>query len=146
MNWGYRIIFIYTAFVAGIVFMAVMSFRQPLDMDTENYYEAEKGQDDRMHQRMLGNTFIPLIKINNEQSTLSFELPTDITEKPNLQGQLKLTRPSDAKLDKTISFDKIELGVLSVDKSELKSGFWKYSLEWSHSFGHYLIEDTLIIK
>ena len=145
MNWGYRILIVYLLFVAGIVTMAVLSFRQPLDMENENYYEAEKGQDDRMEQRALGNAFRPLIRVRQEAEYLLFELPADITDKPNLEGVLKLTRPADAHLDHTVSFGEMENGVLSVEKSTLKPGFWKYSLEWSHPYGHYLVEDTLIL-
>ena len=145
MNWGYRIVVIYLLFVTGIVTMAVLCFQQSLDMENENYYEAEKDQDDRMRQRTMGNAFRPLIKIRQTDTELAFEFPNDITEKPDLEGGLKLTRPSDAKLDQKIMFDKIHDNELAIDKSTLKTGFWKYTLEWSHPYGHYLIEDTLVI-
>jgi hypothetical protein len=145
MNWGYRIVIIYLLFVSGIVTMAVLSFRQPLDMENENYYEAEKDQDNRMQQRVMGNAFKCLIKIEQTRSSLLFILPNDIIEKPALKGGLKLTRPSDADLDKTIPFDSLEKNTLYIDKNTLKTGLWKYALEWSHAYGHYLIEDTLVI-
>lgn len=145
MNWGYRILTVYLLFVAGIVTMAVLSFGQPLDMENENYYEAEKEQDDRMQQRRLGNAFRPLIRVRQTAKDVSFGLPADITEKPGLEGILKLTRPADAHLDRTFSFDQIQNGAISVEKSVLKPGFWKYSLEWSHRYGHYLVEDTLML-
>lgn len=137
---------VYLLFVGGIVTMAVLSFGQPLDMENENYYEAEKEQDARMRQRLMGNAFRPLIHIGQDTQGLRFDLPADITEKPQLQGMLKLTRPADAKLDLTVSFDEIKDGRLTVEKIRLKSGFWKYALEWSHAYGHYLVEDTLTIR
>jgi nitrogen fixation protein FixH len=146
MNWGYRIILVYLIFISGIVAMAVVSFQQPLELETENYYEAEKEQNDRMNQRVLGNAFRPLIKIEQDREQLRFLLPADITEKPELWGELRLIRPSDKSLDRTISFDALNNGVLAAEKRDLKFGFWKYALEWKNPFGHYLIEDTLRIN
>lgn len=136
---------VYLLFVAGIVTMAVLSFGQPLDMENENYYEAEKEQDARMQQRALGKTFKPLIKVEESAQNLLFRLPADMTEKPGLEGTLRWFRPSDAKLDFTVSFGEIRNGNLSVDKQRLKPGYWKYALEWSHAHGHYLLEDTLTV-
>lgn len=146
MNWGLRLMVVYLLFVGGIISMAVLSFRQPLDMENENYYEAEKEQDARMQQRALGNTFRPLIRVRQEPDRLLFDLPQDITDKPDLEGTLRMTRPSDARLDVSVSFSEIENNVLSVHKSKLKTGYWKYALEWSHAYGHYLLEDTLTIR
>ena len=64
MNWGYRILTVYLLFVGGIVTLAVLSFQQTLDLETEDYYEAEKLQDSKMEQRKLGQTYKHLIKIN----------------------------------------------------------------------------------
>lgn len=146
MNWGYKILLVYSLFVTGIISMAVMSSRQTLDMENENYYEAEKDQDNRMQQRTMGRAFKPLIQITQTGEKISFLLPDDITKKQDLKGILKFTRPSDATLDKSILFTEIHDNELSVAKNDLKYGFWKYSLEWSTAYGHYLIEDTLTIQ
>ncbi len=146
MHWGYRIILVYLVFISGIVAMAVVSFQQPLDLETENYYEAEKEQNDRMNQRMLGNAFRPLIRIEQNAGQLKFILPSDITDKPGLNGELRLMRPSDKALDRSLSFQELNKGVLYIEKSTIKPGFWKYALEWETSFGHYLVEDTLRIN
>lgn len=146
MNWGYKIITVYTLFVAGIVTMAVLSFKQPINLENENYYEAEKDQDDKMRQRTMGNAFRPLIKIEQNEESVDFVLPNEIVSKPSLQGVLKLTRPSDANLDKSFSFTAIENNALHIEKSTIKTGYWKYALEWQTAFGHYLVEDTLIVK
>jgi hypothetical protein len=146
MHWGYRIILVYVVFITGIVAMAVVSFQQPLDLETENYYEAEKEQNERMNQRALGNAFRPLIRIEQDAEQLKFILPSDIIEKPELIGELRLFRPSDKSLDKTVSFQELKGPLLALEKSEIKAGFWKYALEWETPFGHYLVEDTLRIN
>lgn len=145
MNWGYRILTVYLLFVGGIVTLAVLSFQQTLDLETEDYYEAEKLQDSKMEQRKLGQTYKHLIKINQGTDSLVFVLPPDITEKPKLEGELRLIRPSDKKLDRNISFEQLQNGSIGVQKSDLAMGHWKYALEWQHAFGHFLIEDTLVI-
>ncbi|MCG9910106.1 MAG: FixH family protein [Flavobacteriales bacterium] len=145
MNWGYRIVIVYLLFVAGIVSLAVMSFQQTLDLETENYYEAEKMQDERMHQRELGSTYKRLIKINQDNEAVQFILPSDIYEKPGLKGEIRFLRPSDASLDKNFPFENSANGEISIAKNDLKFGFWKYAIEWEHAFGHYLIEDTLTL-
>lgn len=145
MNWGYRIMLVYMLFVAGIVTMAILSFKHPLDMENENYYEAEKQQDEKMRQRKMGNAFRPLIKISQDSNALVFLLPNEITEKQDVQGSLKFMRPADAKQDFSKSFDELKDEGLYMDKKEMEKGFWKYSLEWSHAFGHYLVEDTLTV-
>ena len=145
MNWGYRLMFVYLLFVGGMITMAVLSFRQPLDMENENYYEAEKEQDARMQQRESGKAFRPLIGLEENAGSLVFDLPAEIAEKPGLQGSLAWSRPADAKLDFTVPLDEIKDGSLSTDKTRLKPGYWKYALEWWHASGHYLIEDTVTV-
>lgn len=137
---------VYLLFVGAMVTMAVFSFRQPIDMENENYYEAEKEQDARMQQRLSGNTFRPLLRVEQTPATLCFVLPADIWDKPQLQGTLTLIRPSDARLDQTVSFGEMQNGYLCVEKELLKPGYWRYALEWSHAYGHYLIEDSLTIR
>lgn len=143
MNWGYRILCVYLLFVGGIVTMAVLSFRHPLDMENENYYEAEKQQDAKMEQRKLGNAFRPLIQIHQDERELVFTLPSDITDKQNVEGILRFMRPSDAHQDFYKTFEEMQDGALHIEKKKVEKGFWKYALEWSHAYGHYLIEDTL---
>ena len=146
MHWGYRIILVYLIFISGILAMAVVSFQQPLELETENYYEAEKEQNDRMNQRMLGNAFRPLIRIEQNAGQFQFILPSEITDKPGLRGELRLMRPSDKALDQSHSFEQLNGSVLQINKGQIKPGFWKYALEWETSFGHYLVEDTLRIN
>jgi hypothetical protein len=40
ISWGYKIFMMYTAFAAGILFLAYKASQQKYDLVTENYYDA----------------------------------------------------------------------------------------------------------
>ncbi|MGZ3924896.1 MAG: FixH family protein, partial [Flavisolibacter sp.] len=53
ISWGHRILFVYLAFVAGILFLVYKANQEKFDLVTPNYYDAElkfqKVIDDRQH-------------------------------------------------------------------------------------------------
>ncbi len=57
-NWGYKILFVYLAFVAGIVFLAIKASTQKFDLVQQDYYADElKYQniiDARAHAKLEG--------------------------------------------------------------------------------------------
>ncbi len=40
-NWGYKIVLVYSVFVAGILYLVVQSSRQQMDLVTDDYYAQE---------------------------------------------------------------------------------------------------------
>ena len=41
LSWGYKIMFVYTAFVAGIGFLAFKANNEKFDLVTKDYYDQE---------------------------------------------------------------------------------------------------------
>ena len=48
MNWGYKILFVYIAFVAGILAMVFGSSSQKVDLVTPDYYAKELKYQDKI--------------------------------------------------------------------------------------------------
>ena len=48
MNWGYKILFVYIAFIAGILLMVFKSSTQKRDLVTADYYAKELKYQERI--------------------------------------------------------------------------------------------------
>ncbi|MBL0356996.1 MAG: FixH family protein [Chitinophagaceae bacterium] len=103
MNWGYKILFVYLAFVAGIVVMVFKSSSQKIDLVTEDYYAKELKYQDRIDAINRSNALSAPVKyeVVNQQMIISF--PKEFAEK-KISVTVVLYCPSDDRKDITKEF------------------------------------------
>jgi len=98
-NFGHKITLAFTIFAAMMIFMVVKSFRENIDLVTNDYYQEELDFQNHIEKKKnavkLGNPFSAFlipdginILFNEDYNPL------------NLTGQIHLYRPSDAAFDK----------------------------------------------
>ena len=128
ISWGHKILFVYLAFVAGILFLVYKANQEKFDLVTPNYYDAElkfqKVIDDRQNVSEL--TAPP--KITHSVNSVGIQLPGEFLNK-EVKGQLYLYRPSDASKDLTMDFSTTKSFIeLSLNKD--LSGVYEAKLSW----------------
>lgn len=104
INWGHKIIFIYAAFVVGILFMVYKSSQQKFDLVEKDYYAAELKYQDVIdasaRAKTLGGDFI--VKYESDSIKLILPIPFNGV---NIKGKAQLYFAADKQQDKTYRFE-----------------------------------------
>jgi len=98
MNWGYKIIAVYAVFVAGMLFLAYQSFRQNIELVTEDYYAKELVYQQRIDQTKRAGLLSAPVNITVASQELSIIFPKDFISK-KITGDVTLYCPFDKKKD-----------------------------------------------
>ncbi|MFN8152958.1 MAG: FixH family protein [Bacteroidia bacterium] len=146
INWGYKILILYTAFIAGILFLVYKCSQQDVDLVSENYYERELKFQDQINRTnnvaMTGNTIKAEIKESEKQLLLTF--PSSVSGK-KISGEIHMFRPDNSKLDLKIPVD-ITAGLQYIDISKMAKGFWRMQVSWQINEMPLYQEEKIFIK
>jgi len=128
ISWGYKILFVYLAFVIGIMFLAYKANQEKFDLVTDNYYDAELKYQDVINQKQRVAELSALPVITHSTNSVSIELPQEFLNR-NVKGELYLYRPSDATKDIRKNFSTENCSArISMDNT--LSGAYEVKLSW----------------
>jgi nitrogen fixation protein FixH len=131
ISWGYKILFVYLAFVIGILFMVYKASREKFDLVTPDYYDAELKFQNVIDDKQRTAELSAPPKITHSVNAVSIQLSDEFLNK-DVKGELFLYRPSDASKDVKRSFNTNKSFVeIPLDK-EL-SGAYEIKLSWKAS-------------
>lgn len=146
MNWGLRIILLYTAFVGGMLFLVYKCTQQSVDLVSTDYYAQElKFQDkiDRLNNSEKLDVKLAVV-YSSEHSNIQIVFPENSTPN-NTTGEIVLFRPDNSKLDFKIPID-ITDGVQNIPTQKLSKGLWRVKSSWSTNDTPYYQEEKIIIQ
>jgi hypothetical protein len=146
MNWGLRIILLYTAFVGGMLFLVYKCTQQNIDLVSTDYYAQElKFQDkiDRLNNSERQDVKLVIV-YTSEQSNIQITFPENCTTK-NTTGEIVLFRPDNSKLDFKIPIV-IADGVQNIPTENLSKGLWRVKSSWSTNDTPFYQEEKIIIQ
>jgi hypothetical protein len=98
MSWGYRIVIVYSVFVAGILFMVFRSSNEKFDLVTDDYYGKElqfQQQIDAVKRTAALSGTVKCVVTNN---SLQVNFPKDFEGK-KIEGELRLYYAADKTKD-----------------------------------------------
>lgn len=128
ITWGHKILFVYLAFVVGIMFLVFKANQQKFDLVTSNYYDAELKFQNVIDEKQRVAELSAPPKISHSVNSVSIQLPDEFLNK-EVKGQLYLYRPSDASKDIKINFTTAKSFVdLALNKN--LSGAYEVKLSW----------------
>ncbi|MBL0145087.1 MAG: FixH family protein [Chitinophagaceae bacterium] len=81
MNWGYKILIVYGAFVAGILFMVFKSSTSKMDLVTTDYYAKELKYQDKIDEKGRTNALSEEVKYELADNKIIVHLPKDFAGK-----------------------------------------------------------------
>ncbi len=143
MNWGKRILFIYLAFVAGIVLLVVKSHGKDVSLVRKDYYEQELKYSDRM--RALQNYYALSSGIEMVQKGASIDIALPIGHWQVDSRSIFMYKPDNAKADKVFDIQPDEKGILHIDKSVLEQGKYMLKIDWVKDHIPYAFEQSVIV-
>ena len=143
INWGYKIVFIYGAFVLGILFMVYKSSQQKFDLVQNDYYAAELKYQDVIdassRAKALGGTLI----VKHEADSIKFILPA-VFNGVNVKVKAHLYYAADKQQD--LNFDFETLNAYTAFKMDhLKKGNYTIKLDVIKSGVVYYYEQKIFL-
>jgi nitrogen fixation protein FixH len=103
MNWGYKILFVYGIFIAGILFMVFKSSTQKIDLVTTDYYAKELKYQEKIDETNRVNALSEELRYEISNNEIAIYFPKDFSGK-KITGTADLYCPSDEKKDISQSF------------------------------------------
>lgn len=104
MSWGYKIMFIYIAFVAGMGFLVFKASTQEFDLVTKDYYEQELKYQQVIDQSANASKLSMPLNIEKKEAELKISFPDEMKNKKKLVD-FYLYYAADAKKDFRRSFE-----------------------------------------
>lgn len=144
MSWGMRIVIVYVAFVAMIVFMIARTMGEKVELVTSDYYQEElrfQQQIDKANAvKDLGA--VPMITANAEVIEIQFP---DTLMQHGITGKIRLYRPSDASKDVVMDLGPGADGMQLIPTENLLTGLYDVKLSWSSGGEDYYYERSIYI-
>lgn len=143
MNWGYKILFVYLAFVAGIIVMVVKSSSQKTDLVTTDYYAKELRYQDRIDAvNRTATLSAPLAyEVANQQLIIRF--PKEFSGK-QVTATVLLYCPSNE--EKDISSEYSGSGEnININIPQRNTGAHELQVNWKADGKEYFFSDKLFL-
>jgi hypothetical protein len=143
MNWGKSIVVVFVAFALFIGTLVTVCVRQDVSLVAPDYYKQEldyQNQIERL-QNAAALSSKPAITVSSNQLQVSYVNFSQVEK-----GELKLFRPSDAKLDKTFSLQATNNSIQTFDITAQQSGMYKASIRWTMDGKEYFMEETIYLN
>lgn len=142
--WPYALSAFLGLFVACVVGFGIWAVRQKMDLVGPDYYEQEvrfQTQIDRQARTLAMGQPVE-IAYSHDSNRISIALPSTHAQ-ATPTGQIRLYRPSDASLDRTLPLAVDATGRQELDASALLQGRWKVRVDWTSAGSEYTAEKTL---
>ena len=78
LSWGYKIMFVYLAFVAGIGFLVFKASNQEFDLVTKDYYEQELKYQQVIDQSANASKLSTPVSIEKKEEQLKISFPEEM--------------------------------------------------------------------
>ena len=128
ISWGYKIMFVYIAFVAGIGFLIFKASNQEFDVVTKDYYEQELKYQQVIDQSANASRLSMPLNIEKKEAELKISFPDEMKNKKKLVD-FYLYYAADAKRDFRRSFELNENELAQALPVGMK-GMYELKLTW----------------
>lgn len=144
MNWGYKILFVYIFFVAGIIVLVAKSSMQNQDLVTKDYYEQELKYQDKIDQTERANALSSLVKYEVREHDIMINFPQEM-KNTDLKAHILLycTADKNKDIEKNIS---TRDGIILMPFAAGNKGLHELKISWTANNTEYYYEHKLFIQ
>jgi hypothetical protein len=141
-NWGWNIVAALVLFMTMIVVMVVKSVNTKVDLVTQDYYADEIAYQDRIDKEANANALNGHFTWQRTDEGIALFFPDDFNAR-DFNGQVRLYRPSDKKLDRTFEVEGLQDQQYTISKENLIPGKWEVQVEGESEGKAYYFEQIL---
>jgi hypothetical protein len=143
MNWGKWIFVSFVGFALFIGTLVTVCVREDISLVTPDYYKQELVYQQHMERKQNADALPERPKIGVDQNKISVTF-SDFSKVTG--GELKLFRPSDARLDQTFNIQPSTATTQTFDINLPQRGLYKASVSWAMNGKEYFTEETLYLN
>lgn len=145
INWGWRIVLLYSGFVILMMFLVWKTTTVNDDLVTPDYYAKElKYQDHLDKQKRTFALKEPLMwDVKGKKVALKF--PSEVLNK-NVKAKIVFYSPAEAKKDFEVSCSPDSTGLCQVVSEKFQNGVYQMKIDWSADGVGYYNEGTINIQ
>jgi hypothetical protein len=141
LSWGYKIMFVYIAFVAGMGFLVIKASSQKFDLVTKDYYDQELKYQQVINQAANSSRLSAPVTIERNKVEIKISFPNEMKRKKKLVD-FYLYYAADAKKDFRRSFELDENEIVQALPVGMK-GMYELKLSWEAEGVKYYFEQKL---
>ena len=144
MNWGYKILFVYIFFVAGILFLVFRSSSQNQDLVVPDYYEQELKYQQRIDETERANALSSAVKYEIKDNEIVIGFPDEmkgIQLKANVLLYCTADKRKDIRQDLSTKDAIVKLAVPKTNK-----GLHELKISWRANEVNYYFEHKIFIQ
>ena len=128
MNWGYKILFVYLAFVVGILFLVFKVSGEKDDLVTADYYAQELKYQQRIDATNRGNALSAEVQEEVLGNRITLHFPKEFLNR-KISGKALLYCPADENKDVNLNFSTSD-GEAYLNIPNGRKGFFELQLNW----------------
>jgi len=144
MNWGYKILILYSVFIVGILTMVYKASQQKVELVSENYYEQEVKFQDQYNRMQNSNHPENKLVVNASLGTAEIQFPASYVNS-KVDGKITFFRPDNKNLDFSIPVE-LSSGIQKIQSDKLTKGYWKVQIYWNADGKPFYQEDKVHIQ
>ena len=131
MNWGWKIVILYSLFVIMTLTMVFFFMRQRVDLVADDYYKQEIEYQDQIDKITNARSLKEPIgfQYSKENRTIQLDFPKSHVSN-GINGIVSLYRPSDSDEDRQFKIKPDEKGIQIIAVGSLKKGLWRAKIAW----------------
>jgi hypothetical protein len=146
MNWGWKIVVLYSGFVVMTLGMVFYFMGHKVDLVADDYYKQEIAYQDQINKMSNNQALLEPLGIELDRQTLSaiIRFPMEHTS-AGVRGSVQLYRPANSDEDKTFDILPDSTGVQSVSLTGFSKGLWKIRVMWNSEGKDYYSEKVVTL-
>ncbi|HLK29650.1 MAG TPA: FixH family protein [Puia sp.] len=143
MNWGYKILVVYSLFIAGILFLVYKSSIQKMDLVTTDYYGKELKFQEQIDEIKRADALSENVQYEIKSNQLLIKFPKDFSGK-KITGTAELYCPADENKDVKRNIS-LQDTLLTMPITSANKGLHELHILWSVDSVKYYFEKKIII-
>jgi hypothetical protein len=143
-RWGIGLVAAFAVFFAGVGVMVFTAVIKRVDLVTDDYYESGLRHESRIQAVQRTQALPEQVSVHVERQTLTVQFPRQFV--PDVvRGKVMLYRPSDRRLDATVTLRLDSLGSQRIPMERLERGLWRVQVSWAHQDVLYYTEKPVVV-
>ena len=130
INWGWRIVILYSSFVVLILFLVYKTTTVKDDLVTPDYYAKELKFQEHLDKQKRTHDLKEQLSWSVKGKNISIRFPEEIRAK-NVKAEILFYNTAEAKKDLSITCAPDPTGVCDVSSEKLSHGIYQMQIDWS---------------
>lgn len=144
MNWGYKITFVYIAFVIGMLTLVFKARSEKVELVADDYYAQELAYEQRIDAIDNARALSSSVDMKQAQEGVLLHFPAEVPS--NVTGEIMLYRPSNSALDLCIPLQLNDSKQQLIPSNKLSGGLYTVKVSWTMNDQKYYVENAMVIQ